>query len=106
MAMDNEQITICNRGHGRLTVEFGKVPHARLQWYAPGLEIYTRGAFPVKLYPIAANVAMNECITRNIPVVSMRRIVPDAHRSLDKKPQNQPELPGLFAGTDNTEGST
>jgi len=103
--MDNEEITIVNDGHNRLTVEFGRWKNARIAWYAPGLTIYTRGAFPVALYAAACNVAVNECLVRNIPAIALRKVSPDVHRSLDKKQENKRTLPLGFAGTGDAEGS-
>jgi hypothetical protein len=104
--MDNEEITICIRGTGTISVEFGRLPKARQHWYASGLTIYTKGAMPIKLYPVICNIAMNECIARHIPAKSLRRIISDVHRSVDTKPEAQRELPGIPAGTGDAEGSS
>ena len=68
-----EEITI--RGdaiRGLLTVSV-RLTNSRLQWQAPGLDIYTYKV-PFHLYPQAYNLACNEAIARHIPAVSVRRV--------------------------------
>ena len=65
-------ITIENK-HGVMRVHEGvKLPRARLEWRASGLEIYLKGAFS-KGYDTAANLAMNYALSIHIPASSLRR---------------------------------
>ena len=67
----NEQITIVKQPFGWQTSPL-KVKGSRLVWIAPGLEIYVKGEFGRRGYELAANVALNECIGRNIPGTALR----------------------------------
>lgn len=70
--MNNECITIV-ASFRYIAVVSGRQKRARLEWQAPGLDIYLLGS-AAKCYDIAANVAMNECIARHIPLVACRRV--------------------------------
>lgn len=66
-------ITIENR-HGVLAVHEGnQLPKSRLEWRAPGLEVYLRGSFS-KVYDQAANLAMNYALSIHIPAISLRGV--------------------------------
>lgn len=56
------------------TVQPGIVKSARMVWHAPGLVIYVSGAMPLRLYGRVCNVAVNECINRHIPTLSLKGI--------------------------------
>lgn len=56
-----------------LTVKDGKLKGARLEWCAAGVEFYLKGSFKGNLYEVAANLAMNKCLSMNIPAISLRR---------------------------------
>jgi len=63
-AMDNIQVSpyTCNC-------------RVRLEWQAPGLDIYVRGSLSVhNRYERAANMAMNEAMARHIPAIALRRV--------------------------------
>ena len=69
---DSFVITIENK-YGAMSVHEGvRLPKARLEWKAPGLEVYLKGAFS-KGYDTAANLAMNYALSIRIPASSLRR---------------------------------
>jgi len=70
----SEQLTICTTPKDGLIVVFGKEKAARLEWQAAGIEVYLKGAYNAKLYACAANLAICECQSRNIPTLSLRRV--------------------------------
>lgn len=51
-----------------------KLNKATLAYRAPGLLIYTLGAIPIKRRPAVINIALNECISRNIPAKQLERV--------------------------------
>jgi len=66
-------ITIENK-YGVITVHEGvKLPKARLEWRASGIEVYLKGSFK-REYDVAANLAMNYCLSIHIPVISLARV--------------------------------
>ena len=56
-----------------IKVKEGKLKRARLEWIAPGLNVYVQGSLAGHLYEQAANVAMNYALGMHIPPRSMRR---------------------------------
>lgn len=65
-------ITIISK-YGSLTVKEGREPGYRLVWRAPGLDVYVKGAISEgNLFESAANLALNVCIDRHIPAISLR----------------------------------
>lgn len=70
--MADEIFTIdCSRYN--LKVEPGKLKGARIEWRAAGIVFYLRGSFKGGLYETAANIAMNMCLDRHIPAISLKR---------------------------------
>lgn len=51
----------------------GKLPKARLAFLAAGLEIWVKGSSKYHHSDCIPNMAMNACIARHIPVISLRR---------------------------------
>ena len=65
-------ITI-ERKYGSLIVHEGsKHPRARLEWRAPGLDVYLLGKH-ADVYDQSANLAMNYALSIHIPLISLRR---------------------------------
>lgn len=60
--------------HDRATVEYGKKPRATLKFQAAGLDIYTKGTSSALHDDCIPNIAMNECLSRHIPLISLRRV--------------------------------
>ena len=60
--------------YGNMTVYERRLPGSRLVWRAPGLDVYVKGELTGdKLhFEQAANLALNACIARHIPAVSLR----------------------------------
>ncbi len=71
--LPDEEITIV-QNYGTLTVNDGKVSKSRLEWRAPGLKIYVKGALPGVVYEQAINLALNAAIARHIPAISLRKV--------------------------------
>lgn len=66
-------ITIENK-YGTIVVHEGKkLKGARLEWRAPGLEVYLKGTH-AKCYHQSANLAMNYALSIHVPVISLRRV--------------------------------
>lgn len=72
--MNYEQMTIISNWDGSISTQYGRSKKARLEWRASGLEIYLCGRFPPEVYARAANLAINECLARNIPTISLRKV--------------------------------
>ena len=51
----------------------GKSPKSRLAFKAAGLDIYVKGSSSYHHSDCIPNLAMNACIARHIPVISLRR---------------------------------
>ena len=68
-----EKLTIVIK-HGLVMLDYGKHPKARLVFTANGLEIYQKGASSDLHDDCIPNMAMNACIARHIPVLSLRRV--------------------------------
>ena len=61
--------------YGVMRVHYSKLPKARLVWQAAGLNVYVKGSLGGKYaYEQAANLAMQECIHRHIPVISLKLV--------------------------------
>jgi len=71
--MPDEVITIVSK-YQSLTVIDGKQPKARLEWRAPGLQIWVKGGLGGTMYESAANIAINAAIARHIPAIAVRRV--------------------------------
>lgn len=52
----------------------GKLPKARLAFQASGLDIYIVGVSKYHHADCIPNMAMNACLIRHIPVISLRRV--------------------------------
>lgn len=60
--------------YGVLKVHEGKkLPKARLEWRASGLEVYLKGSH-AKCYDQTANLAMNYALSIHVPVISLKRV--------------------------------
>jgi len=70
--MPPEKLTIVVK-YGLVILDYGKHPRARLVFTAPGLEIYQKGDASDMHEDCIPNMAMNACIARKIPVISLRR---------------------------------
>lgn len=68
-----EEITIMV-GPMSIIVHPAKLIRAKLAYRAPGLLIYTMGQISIKRRAAVINVALNECIARNIPAKSLERV--------------------------------
>lgn len=66
-------ITIFVR-YGSVTVVEGRLPKSRLIFTAAGLAVYQLGSSSEIHEDCIPNVAMNACIARHIPVISLRRV--------------------------------
>jgi len=71
--LPDEIITIVSE-YETLKVIDGKVKKARLEWRAPGLEIWVKGGLGGVLYESAANLALNAAIARHIPAIAVRKV--------------------------------
>lgn len=60
--------------HDRATVEYGKKGRCKLAFQAAGLDIYTSGSSKALHDDCIPNIAMNECLSRHIPLISLRRV--------------------------------
>lgn len=80
-----EQISIVRKAFSWV-VENGKASHARLWFYAPGLEIFVRGEDASRSFPIIANIACNAVLERHIPINSMRTVAITNKKSTGDKP--------------------
>lgn len=70
--MKPEQLTIVVKD-GLVILDYGKHPRARLAFTANGLEIYQKGDATALHIDCIPNMAMNACVARKIPVISLRR---------------------------------
>ena len=71
--LKSEQLTIVIK-NGLVILDYGKHPKSRLAFTANGLEIYQKGASSDLHDDCLPNMAMNACIARKIPVISLRRV--------------------------------
>lgn len=62
-----EKITI-EVTDGKIIVHDGRLERARLKYYAPGLEIYLKGAVTVKKRDLVNYHAIENCLARHIPI--------------------------------------
>lgn len=62
-----EKITI-EVTDSKIIVHDGQLQFARLKYYAQGLEIYLKGAVPIKKRDIVNYHAMENCLARHIPI--------------------------------------
>jgi hypothetical protein len=60
--------------HDRATVVYGKQPKASLKFQAAGLDIFVKGSSASLHEDCIPNIAMNECLSRHIPLISLRRL--------------------------------
>lgn len=60
--------------YGRVTVHNEKLPRAKLAFQAAGLDIYSRGTSSDIHEDCIPNLAMQECLNRHIPLISLRRV--------------------------------
>lgn len=70
--MRPERLTIVVK-NGLVILDYGKHPKARLAFTASGLEIYQKGTSSALHDDCIPNLAMQACIARKIPVLSLRR---------------------------------
>ena len=68
-----EQLTIVIK-NGLVILDYGKHPKSRLAFTASGLEIYQKGTSSDLHEDCIPNLAMQACIARKIPVISLRRV--------------------------------
>lgn len=55
-----------------MKVHYDKLAKSRLVWRAPDLDVFVKGSLAGRKWEQAANLAMQECIIRHIPVISLR----------------------------------
>ena len=67
------QISIESK-YNMIVVHEEKVKKSRLEWTAPGIEIYIKGAFKPSDYAVAANIAMNYALGIGIQPSWLRRV--------------------------------
>jgi len=60
--------------YDRATIHYGKLPRAKLAFQACGLDIYTKGTSSSLHEDCIPNIAMNACLERHIPLISLRRV--------------------------------
>jgi len=89
--MGNETITIKVHPMSMIVVD-GRETGARLWYQAPGLDIYVWGAVPVKREHAVHFLAVENCVARHIPALSLRAV-----RALRSKPVKvDPKQKGMF----------
>jgi len=71
--MKPEQLTIVIK-YGLVILDYGKHPRSKLKFVANGLEIYQKGDASALHQDCIPNMAMNACIARKIPVISLRSV--------------------------------
>jgi len=71
--MPPEQLTIVIE-NGLVILDYGKHIKSRLAFTASGLEIYQKGDARALHSDCIPNMAMNACIARKIPVISLKRV--------------------------------
>ena len=59
---------------GNLFMDDGRLPYARLEWYADGHTFYLLGAFSRTKYEQAGNLVLSFCIGCHIPAIAVRRV--------------------------------
>lgn len=69
-----EIITIVS-DRGNWIVEDGIAKGSRLYWRSPRLNVYVKGAMPVKEYGRVANIAMNHLMSIGGKAIELRRYV-------------------------------
>lgn len=57
-----------------LLVKDGKLPRAKLKYYAPGLEIYLIGAVTISRRAAVNQIAFDLCLARHIPLISLKAL--------------------------------
>jgi hypothetical protein len=96
-----EQITITKIAQ-RWQVVAGRLDNCRMWFYAPGLEVYVKGAGAAADYATIANIALNEALARHIPAVALRsNPIQENKYGGTKPPQSKPHQKSLFP-LDNT----
>ena len=50
----------------------GRLPKSRLKWHAPGLQIFIRGAIPVRKRDMVLYHAFDLCLAHHIPLVQLK----------------------------------
>lgn len=60
--------------YGSVTVVEGRLPKSRLIFTSAGLAVYQLGSSAEIHEDCIPNVAMNACLDRHIPLISLRRI--------------------------------
>lgn len=71
--MPNEIVTILITDE-KVTMVSGKLPRAKLAFQSAGLDIYKKGSSQYHHEDFIPNMAMNACLARHIPVISLRRV--------------------------------
>ena len=59
--------------YGIMKAHNARLRGAKLEWRGAGIEIYKKGHFGRKDYEAACNLALQLCIDRHIPTISLRR---------------------------------
>jgi hypothetical protein len=67
----------------------------RLMWQAPGLDIYLSGKYTAARWAAIQHLAVEQCVARHIPVISLRRVGGYRTPPRKKVPAGQK---GLFDG--------
>jgi len=67
-------ITVWLDAIGNIGITESREKQSRLEWQAPGFDIYKRGRFSITQYEAATNIVLNYLIERHVPAIAMRRV--------------------------------
>jgi len=70
----NLSITVWADAIGNIGISEHQEKRSRLEWQAPGWDVYIRGRFPPSRYAAAANLAIDYLVQRSVPAISIRRV--------------------------------
>jgi len=59
---------------GTIEFHYGRLPKTRVVWRARGIEFWVKGSLGGMRYEQAANLAMQECVSLHIPLISLRKV--------------------------------
>jgi len=55
----------------KIVITDGYVKGSRLKWRAPGIDIYLKGAVPIKMRDRVQYCVLQACLSRHIPLISL-----------------------------------
>jgi len=70
----NQSITIWSDAIGNIGITEHQEKRSRLEWQAPGWDVYIRGAFPPSRYAAAASLMLDYLAQRSVPAISIRGV--------------------------------